>query len=346
MVFNDPSQLTPDVVDAVLARYGLRAEVPPEPAGGTASPKVFFRMLGRRFLLRRRRAEFCPEPVVAFDHSVMRHLANAGLRVIVPFTQRDGTTWATMDGATYEVFPFIEGLELLHQGNTAEVADAGRQLGRLHRATEDFVPEGEKGWGREFDMAANRATLVDFLETPAAEGAARPAAEGMAAMAERVVESLPDDAVDALPHCIIHGDYTWANILFRNGRVAGIFDFDWCDRQPRIHDLARGLLFFATFRERPLDPNSIRHLVQAWRGDEDLGRTFLNAYAEEVQLTEDERRLLPAMIAETWLCCRIRAMRKVPDEEKLEILTDGIAPTLDFLKDAAWPWGLGSANSQ
>jgi len=337
-VFIDPSGLSQEVIETVLERYGLRPDAPPVPAGGTAAPKVVFRTGGDPYLLRRRREEFCPEPVVRYDHSVIKRLAGAGLPVVEPLAQRDATTWVIIDPVTYEVFPFVEGLTVMDQESLAQVADAGRQLGRLHRATDGFTPDGEKDWPREFHMAANRKTLADFLDTPAAEGPLRLVAERLLAAADRTAAALPDDEVDRLGHCIIHGDYTWANVMYRGGSVAGVFDFDWTGRQPRVHELARGLIWFAGLRTGPLDPDSIWHLVQGWTGDESRTQAFLTGYSKHIELTDMERRLLPPMIAETWFCCRIRAMRKVPDDEKLQILAGDLAPSLDFLDTAGWPW--------
>ena len=340
-IYTDPSGLPNEIVQAVLAHYGLQPEGEVAPAGGTAAPKVIFRAEGRPFLLRRRREEFCPEPVVRFDHSVIRRLAADDLPVVPPRPARDGTTYVIIDQATYEVFPFVEGLGVMDQDSLVQIADAGRQLGRLHRAAAGFTPDGRKGWPREFHMATNRKTLADFLATPASQGPLRSVADRVLAAVDRVVDALPDDEVDRLPHCVTHGDYTWANVMYRGDAVAGIFDFDWCDSHPRIHDLARGLIFFAGRRAGPLDPDSIWHLVQGWTSDASRTDAFLAGYAEHVELTDPERRLLPPMIAETWLCCRIRAMRKVPDDEKLEILADDLTPSLDFLHAADWPWNHG-----
>ncbi len=40
--------------------------------------------------------------------------------------------------------------------------------------------------------------------------------------------------------------------------------------------------------------------------------------------------MLPQYVHECWLGCRIRAMRKVPDGRKLEVLTFGMGPILDW----------------
>ena len=58
-------------------------------------------------------------------------------------------------------------------------------------------------------------------------------------------------------------------------------------------------------------------------------RSFLSAYERHRDLGDEERRLLPWYIRECWLGCRIRAMRKVPDGRRLEVLTFGMEPILD-----------------
>ena len=58
-------------------------------------------------------------------------------------------------------------------------------------------------------------------------------------------------------------------------------------------------------------------------------QVFLEAYLKHQALTSNERALLRAYLCETWLSCRIRAMRKVEPQRRLEILTFGMARLLD-----------------
>lgn len=341
-IFTDPSGLPPDIVETVLKAYALTPAGAAVSAGGTAAPKVIVHTRERpgRFLLRRRRAEFCPEPVVQYDHSVIRCLVQAGLPVVEPLQTRSGSTYLMIDQVTYEVFSYIEGLTVLDQDDIEQIADAGRQLGLLHHATQSVVPQGKKSWPREFHMPTNRQTLMAFLNTPAARGPQRPVADRLLAAVDRVIAALPDSDVDRLPHVVIHGDYTWSNVMYRGRAVGGIFDFDWADRQPRLCDLAHALIWFAGRRSRPLDPDSMASLAQDWVGDARATDALLSAYTRKITLTDVELRLLPSMIAETWFSCRIRAMRKFPDEQKLSVLAGDIERSLDFLDRAPWPWGL------
>lgn len=85
-MFTDTAGLPPETIQAVLRRYDLRPDAPPVPAGGTAAPKVIFPTDGKPYLLRRRREEFCPEPVVRFDHSLIHRLAEAALPAMIAET--------------------------------------------------------------------------------------------------------------------------------------------------------------------------------------------------------------------------------------------------------------------
>lgn len=49
-----------------------------------------------------------------------------------------------------------------------------------------------------------------------------------------------------MPHLVIHGDYHPGNIKFQDGKVSGIFDFDWSNVDLRCFDVAIALLYFCS----------------------------------------------------------------------------------------------------
>ena len=64
----------------------------------------------------------------------------------------------------------------------------------------------------------------------------------------------PPDAVWALPpteprEVICNGDPGPWNMVWLNGRAAGLFDWDLCHPGPRIEDVANALEYFAPFRD-------------------------------------------------------------------------------------------------
>ncbi|NLS75719.1 MAG: phosphotransferase, partial [Chloroflexi bacterium] len=216
-------------------------------------------------------------------------------------------------------------------GSRQQLAAAARALGRFHRTTAPLTLPGCKPWAREHRIEAMRDTLAEALaDLP--DSPERPDALAMLAAAEELSRAPLGSWVESLPSAIIHGDYTPANVLFRGDSVGGIFDFDWVSRQPRVIDLGEALIFFAFTRRDPIDPDDIWSLVQGWAPDLDAARAFLAAYQAEWPLTREEARALPYFMRETWLGVRIRAMRKVPTEERLRILTQDGLPPLRWLE--------------
>jgi homoserine kinase type II len=49
-----------------------------------------------------------------------------------------------------------------------------------------------------------------------------------------------------MPHLVIHGDYHPGNLKFLDGKVIGVFDFDWSKMDIRCFDVAIALLFFCS----------------------------------------------------------------------------------------------------
>ncbi|MCZ7645110.1 MAG: phosphotransferase [Planctomycetota bacterium] len=317
-------------LEAALARYDLACGPERELGGGTASPKVIVGAKPNRYLLRRRRKEFSAPEVVAYDHAVIGKLAADGFPVVPPLRARDGRTAVWIEAWAFEAFPFKEGLERFDPGSLDELAQAGDLLGRMHAALEAFTPPGRKDWPREFRMATNLPVLEAALAAqPGAPAAQTALARRMLEAGRRVAAELTDARYAALPHTIVHGDYTWANLTFQRGKLAGVFDFDWTYRQARLDDVNRAVLFLAFPRASGFDDASIWSLVEPYVCDRARARIFLEAYAARHAFTPEERALLPWYLRETFLSCRIRAMRKVPDERKLEILTFGMGPLLE-----------------
>jgi len=321
-----------DQLAAVLPQYDLVFEPEIVAGDGSASPKVVIGQCPQRYLLKRRRAEFSAPEVVAFDHGIMQHLADVGLPVFPPLSTADGATAVWHDDWAFELFPFVEGLFPFPRDNRRLTVAAADLLGRVHTANENFSPPGRKDWCREFHMATVKPALEQELRRqPSCRPEEHRLAREMLRLAQDVETRLADDVCTRLPQTIVHGDYTWANLACRDAHIGALFDFDWTYRQAHLDDVARAVLFiaFPPATNPALTGNDIWSLTSPWRLDLDCARTFLAAYEQHHPFTDLEREMLPWYVREVWLCCRIRAMRKVPDADKLRILTFGMEPLLD-----------------
>ncbi len=317
----------------MLRAYNLGRLVFVRPAAGTANPAVIVVTTRGQFFLKRRNPRYSSAGQMSFDHAVIRHLAQAGLPVVTPVRTISGSRWCTTDDGTYELYPLVTG-EQPREGDLAQIAAAGRTLAAFHLATRDFTPPGEKKLGRLHAPAASLRGLKwarTHLPRDAASAPADLAAVDRAIrVAQAVAQRLPDEAYWGLPCCIIHGDYHPANLKVDGDKIAGVFDFDWVGRAPRMLDVADGLMFFCGTRAQPTVAGDIVSLTQAFRWETAALCAFGCGYAEQVTPTPRELQVLPDLLRARWLFCRVDAMeRKLPAEGKLAYLLHELTQPLD-----------------
>lgn len=326
-------------VNEVLRAYNVGKLQFTRPGAGTASPAVIVVTNRGTFFLKRRNPRYCSRGQLNYDHSVIRHLAKSGLPVVTPVRTLDGSRWLEREESIYELYPFIEG-KAAQLGNLDQVRAAGGLLGRFHRATEDFVPKGEKPQVRMHDPRATLAGLREAgqelqhrqrkAEDPPErlDGWASQLAE-LEDTAHGILQRLPDAAYWGLPQCVIHGDYHPANLKYQANEIVGLFDFDWVGKQPRMVDVADGLIFGCGVRKAPMDAGDIRALTQTFRFDRALLGAFGQGYGAEVEPTAEELRALPDLLRARWLFCRVDAMqRKVAQRERLSYLLEDVGEPL------------------
>lgn len=328
--------IPPATARKVIARFPLGHPTDLRPGGGTASPKTVFACDGDRYLLRRRRSEFCPENRVRFDHAFVRHLAESGLPVAPPLGTREGRTWVVEGEHTYEIVPFIEGLSVRRFNSRLQILGAATALGRIHQASGSFVPPTVKDLGRDLYLPRYLPLIESELRAGRGQGmAVRRVAERMLRMAREVIADVERVRPDEVAPTTVHGDFTPGNVLFRGERVQGIFDFDWATITSRVWDVARGILHFAFRRRTPLDPDDIRSLTEAMTPDLERACDFVETYTSVAPpLNRGERAILPLFIREALLCMRIGGMRKLPEAERLDYAVRDMEPLLDWMETA------------
>ncbi len=291
----DPGESTgratfePDEIRRVLAAYPLGeiTGIQAFEAGSRLAPKLRISSRRGEYLLKRRVAR--PELVrrAMFNHGLQLHLEQSGLPVArLVGTAKENRSMLLENERVYEVFDWIEGRRPVRAG--PEVLNSGRILGRLHIAGASFRPVEPS------DLAGfHAATSVDlaFERTEAAICAADPSASASETRAlvhrlrKRLREAsarVEDAGWTELPRQPIHGDWHPGNVLFtpapptarHPGVVRAIVDFDASRLEPRIVDLANGLLHFAmrSTRDRTpdawpasLSPTRIRAMISGWK---------------------------------------------------------------------------------
>jgi len=321
------------LVDAATAAFGLGHPENVTPLGGTATPKFDVRTPRGRFVVSVRQPDFASENAIAFDHHALGRLAAAGLPVPSPQRQSNGMSFLRVGERTLEVLSWIDG-ELFSPGDRAAISDVGRFLARLHAALGDDIPPGKEHFLRE-DHPDLLAPYVDQLT-----GLCRndKEAEQVRAIGEQIAlvrETLDNTLWPGLPKGLVHGDIQPGNLRFRDSRVAAVYDFDYLGIQARVHDICHALIFFASRRDAPVNPNDIRSLTQPFTLDAELCRVLLGGYQEVSPLVETEWWAMIPVIRSQWLQFRLRGGRKVPTEEKVAYVLDRFFEVLDWLDYSA-----------
>jgi homoserine kinase type II len=148
----------------------------------------------------------------------------------------------------------------------AHCAEVGGALARLHEASRSYTPRLTNRRGPAWWRQAARA-VRPFLDA------------AQAALLDAEIQYQTGFGRGKLPKGAIHGDLFCDNVLFADGRVAGIIDFgfaatdfyaydlaitvnDWCidDATGRLDDALLAAMLAAYERVRPLTPDE----CEAW----------------------------------------------------------------------------------
>jgi Ser/Thr protein kinase RdoA (MazF antagonist) len=256
--------------------------------------------------------------------SVRRALTAKGVPSSVAIRTRSGETWSRYEGQFIEVEEFVEHTARLDSWERLEIGLP--VLGRTHSIlrTQTVSPASKK------PPVANYLGAAEVQEwTPRALLRVESLALGAEALRfVRGAESLGRRLYDAeggfrgrVPVQLVHGNFWGANVLFRNGKVVLVTDFDFMGERPRIEDLALTLYYAtSTLSDDPLSAASLRRL-----------RALLDAYDAELDtpLTADERKALPLAFARAPLA----AMQYIAQSETAAEAEHLIA---GMTRDLAW----------
>jgi len=290
----------PHELSAVLRRYvlGNILRVDKQLKGSRRSPKAIITTDKGRFLLKRR-ARGKDHPLkVAYAHAVQEYLSKQGFPVPRLIQVKDGDdTMVIVSDLIYEMFEFVPGEP--YRGLLEETEDGGRVLAMFHKLLARYESEWEPSHVAYHDNNGVRSNLNGIpaaigkddsvvgkeSELLATVGALFDAYEGAS---EKVVEAGYAD----WPCQIVHADWHPGNMLFKDGAVAAVIDYDSLHMLPVVTDIANGALQFSIIGG-PVDPRE-------WPPELDEFRytAFLRGYEAEDGIVEEQIPVLPSMMIE------------------------------------------------
>lgn len=296
----DREQFAAEELARVISHYqlGIIEDVLEFNRGSRKSPKLYLSTANGKFLLKRRARGKDSSRRVCLAHRVQQHLAAHGFPVPrLSQAEPDCSTLLTLDECVYELFEFVAGQD--YTGSLNETFEAGRTLGEFHKLLRDFAVDESAPRSSFHDANAVRTGLnaipstisghesvigyeMDLHETVNKLYDAYDAAAEAAAKAG-VTHSRFDQ--------LVHSDWHPGNLLFADGRVVGVVDFDSIRIAPRATDVANGALQFSIVSAggAPADwPDYF---------DETRLKRFLLGYDQECAVTPEEMKaLVPLMI--------------------------------------------------
>lgn len=286
----------------VLSHYdlGVIYSISEYPRGSRRSPKVRIRAQRGEFLLKRRAPGRDLPDRVAFCHHLQLHLASRGFPVpAIIGTREDNNSMVQLNGRVYEMFEYMRGTH--YDGSKRGAQYSGYTLARLHNLL-------------QYHEAPFDAPSGSYHESPGMEQRAQMAAEAIR-QAEPMIDArrikatcafLGDAYADAasrvrtlgfadLNTFVVHGDWHPGNLLYEGFKVQGVIDFDSARREPRVVDVANGVLQFSMEITKADDPSTWPDGLNAGRL-----RAFLVGYDQHGAgpLTDQEYESVPWLIVE------------------------------------------------
>jgi homoserine kinase type II len=256
-------RFAPHELAMVLSHYDIGAirQIRPCRRGSRRAPKLRIRTDHGQYLLKRRAPGHDDPQRVAFTHSVQLELGAKGFPVPrLIGTREQNNSMLQLHGRIYELFEFVSG-ERCDPGPRAS-AQAGAALGRLHGLLGRFEPAFEPPAGTYHAAGEVDATFARIVPSiVSAEGQEFAAAVASTAEYLRLAYHDAGQRVDEAGFAgwrptFLHGDWHPGNLIFRDGSVAAVLDFDSARREPRMADVANGVLQFSLRMTDPLDPRS------------------------------------------------------------------------------------------
>jgi homoserine kinase type II len=225
-----------------------------------------------------------------FELSYFDYLKNAGFPYGVPspIPTRDGGLFVTVQGYYYWLYNFLEGTVALKLNESRL-----RQLARMMASYHVLIERSNLSNGKPASDLLNRTAMLkeigDF-RTEITRGK-RTTKDEFTFLAESAKLTRMLLGLDESPHLNvgrypIHRDLIPENLLWKQGKLVGVIDFENVSgsNDPVVKDVSVTMQYCCRDKK-------VRHQL-----DIDLAKRFLQSYKKYRPLSDEEVRLIPALI--------------------------------------------------
>jgi homoserine kinase type II len=195
---------------------------------------------------------------------LMTALADEGLPVPLPEPGRDGLTTQHVRQDIAMLIPAVPGMHLAHPNADALYA-LGRILGEAHRIGRELP-------GRPHPR--NLPWMTAIGET--VQGEAR------SVLGHALSRQASWALGEALPQGLVHGDLFRDNVLFQDGQITGLIDFDHTARGPLLFDLAVAALDWVYLAGG--GDTQLAALARGYEAERPLGEREKDAWGRALEL--------------------------------------------------------------
>jgi len=250
-------------LEKVLMHYDIGQVRQLKPlSAGRREPKVVIISEQGKFLLKRLPKTKTIIERVAFAHAVQTHLAQMAFPVTSVVTGRDRRTILQLGDHIYACLRFVAGGR--YDGSAEATADSGRQLANLHGHLADFACEYQPPTGSFHGSSSVRVQLEKTAQkTPTPNSELQETAEALAGLYQNCSHRVNQLGFESWPQQIVHGDWHPGNMLFAEGKLVAVLDFDSIRLAPMVTDLANGMLQFSKVAGSPNPADWPDYLDQA-----------------------------------------------------------------------------------
>ena len=261
--------VTAEELDAWLTRYAVGGVTEMQPiASGIENTNYFVTTAKGRYVLTL--YERLPTAELPFYLNLMAHLARAGVAVPAPEPDRTGALFSLLNGKPSSLLTRIDGAPV-EVPSPLHCMAVGAALAQLHVASMTYRARLSNRRGPAWWRQAARA-VKPFLSAE------------QVALLEAELKFQTGFGRVKLPKGAIHGDLFCDNVLFHDGRVAGIIDFGFAATDFYAYDLA------ITVNDWCVDDAGSKAV------DAERAEALVTAYDAARPLTADERATWPALL--------------------------------------------------